>query len=386
VRSPTDKAGAPSGRKRSRVEASGSPQPRRSARLDKIGVFDFFSGAGGTSAGLRRAGMQVIAGIDNDPDAASTFRRNFPEAEFLESDIATLQTHEISHRVDRSSDTSTLLFAACAPCQPFSKQNKAQRDTTQRRSLLLEFLRFVEHSLPDLIFVENVPGLQDPDESEPPFGPFVKALRKRGYHVSYESIDCRRYGVPQRRLRLVLLASLLGPIPMPPPTHGPGTPRRYTTVRDWIGDLPPIEAGEHHPRIMHHRALALSALNLRRIRHTPMGGDRRHWPTELLLDCHQKEGAGYSDVYGRMDWDSAATGLTTRCISLSNGRFGHPDQDRAISVREAACLQTFPHSFTFDGALFSMARQIGNAVPVVLARRFGTHLAQHRAHMLGVTR
>ena len=123
--------------------------------------------------------------------------------------------------------------------------------------------------------------------------------------------------------------------------------------------------------------MALSELNMRRIRATPVGGDRRDWPSELVLDCHRKEGAGYVDVYGRMRWDAPATGLTTKCFSLSNGRFGHPEQDRAISVREAACLQTFPRRFVFDGTLYSMGRQVGNAVPFLLARRFGDEFVRH---------
>ena len=149
-------------------------------------------------------------------------------------------------------------------------------------------------------------------------------------------------------------------------------------MRDWIGDLPKIAAGDTHPTIPDHRAAGLSALNLKRIRATPEGGGNRDWSDELRLKCHE-DATGYSDVYGRMSWDRPASGLTTRCISYSNGRFGHPEQDRAISVREAACLQTFPMDFQFAGSLSSMARQIGNAVPVRLAEAVGRHVAKHLA-------
>ena len=149
-------------------------------------------------------------------------------------------------------------------------------------------------------------------------------------------------------------------------------------MRDWIGDLPKIAAGETHPTIPDHRAAGLSAQNLKRIRATREGGGNRDWPDELRLKCHE-DATGYSDVYGRMSWDRPASGLTTRCISYSNGRFGHPEQDRAISVREAACLQTFPMDFQFAGSLSSMARQIGNAVPVRLAKAVGRHVAKHLA-------
>jgi DNA (cytosine-5)-methyltransferase 1 len=349
------------------------------ASTQDIHVFDFFSGCGGTSAGLRAAGMHIVFGLDNDPSAAATFQRNFQDAEFVEEDLAKVHTRSVASLVDRARDTGKLLFSACAPCQPFSRQNRTQRNLNPGRSLLLEFFRFIECYLPDFVFVENVPGLERFAQTEAPLRTFVDCLRGLGYDVEYGIVDCRRYGVPQRRLRLVLLASLLGQPSFPAETHGPGTRRRFTTVRDWIGDLPPIAAGEEHARIANHRAGALSELNMRRIRATPTGGDRRDWPPELLLKCHRKDGAGYIDVYGRMKWDAPATGLTTKCVSLSNGRFGHPEQDRALSVREAASLQTFPRRFRFEGNLFGMARQIGNAVPVVLAERFGEQFGRHLA-------
>lgn len=356
--------------------------PRAGARTEgdsrQIQVFDFFSGCGGTSAGLRRAGMRIVFAVDNDPDAAATFRRNFSEATFLERDLFKVKTKRIDSLVRDAKERGPLLFSACAPCQPFSRQNRTERDLARHRPrLLLQFLRFVRRYRPEMIFVENVPGLQDPDETREPFGTFVRTLRRLGYQVTYANVDCRRYGIPQRRLRLVLTGATAGSVDFPAPTHGTGTRRSFTTVRESIGDLPPLAAGEEHPRIRNHRAMALSGLNMQRIRATPMGGDRRNWPKELVLKCHRRKGAGYVDVYGRMHWDAPATGLTTRCISLSNGRFGHPEQDRAISVREAACLQTFPRSFVFEGNIEAMARQIGNAVPALLARRFGEQFVRH---------
>jgi DNA (cytosine-5)-methyltransferase 1 len=197
-------------------------------------------------------------------------------------------------------------------------------------------------------------------------------LAELKYAVDVRVIDCRDFGVPQRRNRLVLLASKLGPIILPSGTYGTGRQNSsFTTVRDWIGNLPPIRAGEEHPSVLHHRAASLSPLNLRRIRATPEGGGREHWPQGLLARCHRGGYGGHIDVYSRLSWDLWSSGLTTRCISYSNGRFGHPDQDRALSVREAALLQTFPAEFTFTGSLNSMARQIGNAVPVLLAEALG---------------
>jgi DNA (cytosine-5)-methyltransferase 1 len=148
-------------------------------------------------------------------------------------------------------------------------------------------------------------------------------------------------------------------------------------VREWISGFPPIAAGETYAEIPNHRAARLSELNLERIRATPPGGGRFDWPEELMLTCHLGEYNGHTDVYGRMHWDRPASGLTTRCISLSNGRFGHPEQDRAISVREAASIQTFADDFVFFGSLNSMARQVGNAVPVLVAEVFGRYFLTH---------
>lgn len=240
----------------------------------------------------------------------------------------------------------------------------------------------MERFRPDLIFLENVPGIQKVSSKSGPFGRFLKLLRVLGYNYKYSVVRCQDYGVPQQRERLILVASLFGPISLPPATHGAGVGLEpLVTVRDAIGDLPPIAAGERHNTVSNHQACSLSELNLRRIRATPEGGGRLNWPPELVLACHKGKAArkDYTDVYGRMAWDRPASALTTRCISLSNGRFGHPSQDRAISIREAACLQTFDRSFIFEGSANSMAMQIGNAVPVALARAVGAHLKAHVA-------
>jgi DNA (cytosine-5)-methyltransferase 1 len=340
-------------------------------------LVDFFSGCGGTSLGFRIAGMRVLAGIDSDPSSGETFEKNFPEAVFLRRNIQSMQPSELSDIIS-SAGESPLVFSACAPCQPFSKQRRQTKPADDRIPLLVEFYRFVEFFMPACIFIENVPGMQRGARDESPFQEFKELVRALGYSLSADVVSSASYGVPQRRHRLVALSSRLAPIEFPPPTHGPGTSHpAYSTVREWIGDLPSIEAGEEHSEVSNHRASGLSDLNLRRIRETPEGGGRKDWPKELELKCHTNGYTGHSDVYGRMSWDLPATGLTTRCISLSNGRFGHPKQDRAISIREAACLQTFPRSFTFNGCWESMGRQIGNAVPVLLASQFGTQIVNH---------
>jgi DNA (cytosine-5)-methyltransferase 1 len=338
-----------------------------------IKVFDFFSGCGGTSCGFQQAGLDIVLGLDIDQDAARTYRSNFPRADFIEDDICLLHTDILEPwMMDR---TEPVLFCGCAPCQPFSKQNRQRSSIDPRKNLLSEFGRFVEFWLPDYVFIENVPGMQRLKGNKGPLPAFKSLLKKLGYRFDIKILPALWFGVPQTRERLVLLASRRATINLPEPTHGPGK-QPYATVQDWIGDLSPLAAGQTDKKDPSHRAAALSKLNLARIVATPEGRGRECWPSDLLLDCHKKHN-GHTDVYGRLAWNKPAAGLTTRCISYSNGRFGHPDQNRAISVREAACLQTFPCDFVFEGSLNSKAKQIGNAVPPLMARSVGYALMEH---------
>lgn len=340
-----------------------------------IQVFDFFSGCGGASKGFQLAGMNPRFALDMDKDAARTYRANFPQVRFEQVDVTQVGVALIEDVVAQCAGLPKL-FCGCAPCQPFTKQNTSKKKKDGRVPLLDYFLTFVKNYLPEYVFVENVPGIQK-SSRRGPLSRFVRELKASGYFVDQQVVMSMHYGIPQRRPRLVLLASRLGKIEVPGRTHGPGL-RPYETVRSWIGDLPPLAAGAESPEVLNHRASSLSQLNLTRIRATPPGGGWRDWPEDLKLDCHTKRGYdGHSDVYGRMRWNEPAPGLTTRCISLSNGRFGHPEQDRAITVREAASLQTFPRDFLFLGSLVSQARQVGNAVPVELARVIGKHMLKH---------
>ena len=338
---------------------------------------DFFCGCGGTSAGLEKAGVEILAGIDVDPDAGRTFRKNFPDAQFILDDIRNLRPLDLQHIVDRER-TTPLLFTACAPCQPFTKQKTTKRRKDDRLLLLDEFHRFVRVFRPDYIFLENVPGLQKVSKRRAgPLTRFLRLLKELGYSYDLRASESQVYGVPQVRKRLVVIASQLGCISMPAATHGPGTNHpSYECVWDWIGNLPRLRAGEEHENIKNHRAAALSRKNLKRIAATPEGGGRLSWPKALRLKCHDGH-TGHTDVYGRLWKNKPAAALSTRCISLSNGRYGHPTQNRAISVREAARLQTFADTFEFEGSLNSMARQIGNAVPVRLAEVFALHFESH---------
>ena len=359
----------------------------RTARGSLIGesmikCVDFFCGCGGTSAGLMRAGIQIDVGVDNDSDAATTFRSNFPQASFLETDIRELAATDLESHISRD-EKDILLFSACAPCQPFTKHRKSNVLEDDRANLLSELLRFIDAFLPDLIFVENVPGLASRAKSLGPFDEFLDTLDRLRYWNTYGEFNCWDFGVPQKRRRFALVGSRLGPITFPSKTHGPGTSNAdYSTVQQWINDLPAIEAGQRHQHIANHQAASLSTLNLDRIRATPEGGSRRDWPEHLQLDCHRGDFIGYSDVYGRLRWDAPASAADDKMHQLLQRKVWPTQARIEQSARgRAACLQTFPRSFKFAGSLNAVARQIGNAVPVLVSQRFGENFMTHiKAH------
>jgi len=274
-----------------------------------------------------------------------------------------LQPHEAQNNV---------LFAACAPCQPFSLQRK-QYSISQDARLLSAFGRLVESVQPAYILVENVPGMARVGGFST-YRRFLKTLTANDYRYDWKVLDAKHFGVPQSRRRLVLMASKKRALKLPKPTFGKDL-RPFVTVRDTISRFPRIKAGEVHPEVPNHMAASVSSLNLTRLRNTPHdGGDRRAWPKDIWLNCHKGTYSGHTDVYGRLYWDRPAPTLTGRCNSLSNGRYGHPEQNRAISLREAASLQSFPDDYVFFGTSNHIALQIGNAVPVRLAKQLGEHI------------
>jgi DNA (cytosine-5)-methyltransferase 1 len=333
-----------------------------------IGI-DFFSGCGGTSLGLKKAGIEVVRGIDIDSSCREVYEKNIRGADFLCADISTLKPEEALEGIKRRKN-DLLLFSACAPCQPFSAHAKPSVDDS-RRSLLLKFAKFVRYHEPEFLFIENVPGIQNV-KGNSTFNKFKKILDKLGYQVKFDIVDAKDYGVPQTRKRLLLLASNIKgiDIDLPKPTHGADL-RPYRTVRDSISSLPVLRHGMTHSKINGHRARGLSELNYKRMKLTPKnGGNRFSWPKEYWLECH-KNRKGHGDVYGRMFWDRPAPTLTCKCTSATNGRYAHPSQNRSITPREAACLQTFPLSFKFYGEIDQVTRHVGNAVPPLLSKKVG---------------
>jgi DNA (cytosine-5)-methyltransferase 1 len=268
------------------------------------------------------------------------------------------------------------ILVGCAPCQPFS-QYTVKRPKDEKWKLLESFQAVIEGVEPDIISMENVPDLT----RHGIFDAFVARLKELNYYVSYSVVFCPDYGVPQSRRRLVLFASRFGEIELIRKTH---TKKRWRTVRKTIGNLEPISAGERSRTDRVHQARALNETNLQRLQHTSPGGSWKDWPEKLQLACHKKEsGSTYRSIYGRMEWDEPAPTLTTHCTGIGNGRYGHPNQDRAISLREAALLQSFPRKYKFvapRATLYNkvLSRQIGNAVPVrlgeIIARTIKKHL------------
>jgi DNA (cytosine-5)-methyltransferase 1 len=351
------------------------------ARLEAspITAVDLFCGAGGLTQGLLRAGVSVEAGIDIDPDAEFAYTRNNAGARFLAWDL----NHKYSPSVEKLFRKNKVrLLAGCAPCQPFSKLTNGIK---RHRSwdLLDKFGRLISGIEPELVTMENVPELEE--RGAEVFLRFLERLDRANYKFDYKVVRCADYGVPQARQRLVLVASKLGPIQVP---RGRYSRRLWKTVRDVIEDLTALGSGEHDPTDRLHTAARLSPTNLKRVRATPEdGGTHAAWPEKLRLACHKREtGARYGSIYGRMWWDKPAPTMTTLCNGIGNGRFGHPEQDRAITLREAALIQSFPPNYEFwprDSALKikAIARMVGNAVPPSLGRAIGSALLKHvRVH------
>lgn len=340
----------------------------------KIYAIDLFCGVGGLTHGLKNANISVGLGVDVDPACEFPYTAN-NDAHFLKKSVEDLKGDDLLPFYKKN---ELKLLAGCAPCQTFSSYNQKASETDKRWWLLKEFSRLVKEIEPDLVTMENVPRLRGMNV----FISFVDDLKKQGYKVSHQVVNCAEYGIPQNRNRLVLLASKLGEINL---LSSSEFGAKKTTVREAIGNLPPLAAGSTCDSDFLHRSPTLSTTNLRRIRASRPGGTWRDWPSELVADCHARStGKTYASVYGRMGWDSQAPTMTTQFYGYGSGRFGHPDQDRAISLREGAILQSFPADYVFipeDGNvnIKVIGRLIGNAVPVKLGELIGESMHAHVA-------
>jgi len=332
---------------------------------------DLFCGAGGLSYGLQQAGIDVRVGVDQAASTEFPYRSNLSRPVIVK-DIRNVSAENLLQFF--SSDVKVLV--GCAPCQPFSTLSPTKcSHQDPRRSLIFEFLRITKRMCPELIVMENVPSLRHTSE----FQEFSAEVKRIGYHIALGILNFVDYGVPQNRKRLILLASKMGGIQLPAPT----IPLQKKTISDVIKDLPPIEAGLKNEDDPLHRAPALSWRNLQRIQASKPGGTWRDWPGELLSPCHKRaDGKNFLDSYGRMDWSKPSPTITTRFFTYGCGRFGHPEQDRAITFREASLLQTFPMEYKFvpDSKPFrqdELGNLIGNAVPPRIAKILGKTIIKH---------
>ena len=350
------------------------------AETKDFAVVDLFCGIGGLTHGFISEQFTVSAGVDFDNACNYAYTTN-NNAKFLHKDITKLTAKELNRLFPKN---KRKILVGCAPCQPFSIFNHKNNNNAEKQAedtkwkLLYSFADLIEATQPEIVSMENVPQLCTFNNGKV-FNDFVERLKKNGYHVSSGIYNAQDYGVPQRRKRLILLASKHSKFELIPPTHK----NNYITVRQAIGHLSKIEDGKHCDHDFLHYARKLTNITKNRIKATPEGGSWQDWDESLLLECHKKKGGQmYKSVYGRMLWNDVAPTMTTYCIGLNNGRFGHPEQDRAISLREAAILQSFPQHYDLidPDVIFNMqilARQIGNAVPVGLGQAIAKSIKKH---------
>lgn len=324
-------------------------------------VVDLFCGCGGVTAGLKRHNFRVVAAVDKDEDACKTYEANHPGVHLYPYDVKQIKPKDIYRDDLKGKDLDVLVV--CAPCQPFSSQNRSNK-IDERSDLIFQATRFAEVLRPAVIFFENVPGLAT-DKYKILLDQLRSDLEQLGYKLSQPiSVDAADYGVPQRRKRCILLATLnVEPLSLPEPITPEDT---RITVHQAIGHLSSLASGEQDPNDPLHCASNHQPQALERLKHIPKdGGNRFALPPHLVLDCH-KNHDGHGDVYGRMWWNKVAPTLTTGCTDVTRGRFAHPRDDRAITLREVALLQTFPSHYKFKGNRTAIATQLGNAVPVQL--------------------
>lgn len=342
-----------------------------------INAIDLFCGVGGLTCGIQKSGINVVAGYDIEKTCKYAYEYN-NDSLFINKDVTKLKGEEVNALYPENTDVKVLM--GCAPCQPFStytfnSQNK--KSIKEKVDLLDSFGRLIIEIKPDIVSMENVPQI----EKKEVFQRFIKTLKNIGYYVNYKVIYAPDYGVPQSRKRLLLLASLKKEIEFIQYTH---TKENYITVRDAIGNLPVIKHGEKDRDDALHSARRLTEINLRRIKQSVPGGTWEDWDDDLKLNCHLKQsGSTYRSVYGRMEWDKPSPTITTQFYGFGNGRFGHPEQDRALTHREAALLQTFPSRYSFfneEQEVFKSREigiQIGNAVPPKLGEIIGLSIRKH---------
>lgn len=370
----------------------------KKTKTPQLRAVDFFCGGGGMTCGMKQAGIDVLLGIDNDDECEDTYIHNNKNT-FLCADITTLKTSDLSKlkKIEHTDDDSdaketklnihqndnNMIFIGCSPCQYYSiisvkkRTQKNIEKNEKGKNLLSDFQRFVDYYRPGFVVIENVPGLETKEGS--PLSNFQKFLKENGYKFEGKKINANRYGVPQSRQRFILIASrVVTEIKFPDED-----PEPYPTLKTYLEDFqkkynfvfPALKAGQRDTSEAMHTVAGLEPAILEKLSlHTPKDGGNAEWRNDekLTIPAYKKSPKSFQGTYGRMAWNKPASTITTKFFGISHGRFGHPEEDRAISLREGASLQTFPPSYVFKTAsIGATARLIGNAVPPELARRIG---------------
>lgn len=336
-------------------------------------AIDFFCSGGGMSYGMQQAGVNIIAGIDVDKTCEETYKSNIKNADFIHADVFELKETELEQKLSLKRNDDNLILIGCSPCQFWSIINTDRCKSQKSKNLLKEFRRFVEYFIPGYVVVENVPGVLRRKE-ESGLEDFIKWLRNSGYAVHFGVHEVSEYGVPQHRRRFTLIANRISNNEIEPEKIH----EKKITVRDVLGEkngFPRVEAGHKDNSSFLHTVAGLTPINLQRLSLTEKdGGTRLAYADnpELAPDCHKNNKESFKDTYGRMWWDRPAPTITTKFFSISNGRFAHPEENRAISLREGAVLQSFPKDYIFKTtSIANTARMIGNAVPPKYAEAIG---------------
>jgi DNA (cytosine-5)-methyltransferase 1 len=343
---------------------------RSKKSIPQLKAVDFFCGAGGMSCGFSQAKIKILAGIDIEKQFEPTYTINHPTSKFINRDIIQYQPKELQEEIGISKYDDNLIFIGCSPCQYWSRINNIRHKSAYSNNLIFDFQRFIKYFRPGYVVVENVPGILK-EKNNHVLLDFLDFLLFNGYKYEYQIIRTDHYGVPQKRNRFVLIASrVTSKILFPEPEV-----RDDMTVYNFIGKhngFPKISDGHLDTTEFLHSTAALSPLNKRRTKITPKdGGTRLAWKDDptLQIPAYKNKDHYYRSIYGRLYWHKPATTITTRFIATSCGRFTHPEENRGLSLREGATLQTFPKNYKFIGGLVSVAKQIGNAVPPEMAKR-----------------
>ena len=346
---------------------------------NELKAVDFFCGGGGMSFGMLQAGINVIAGIDHEPKCRETYEANITGAEFIEADVFTLKPFYLKRKLKLNKNDDNLILIGCSPCQFWSIINTEKKKSKKSKNLLKEFTRFVKYFNPGYVVVENVPGVLR-QKKESGLEKFLQWLGANGYRVHFTVHNVNEYGVPQNRKRFTLIANRVTDAEiLPIKTEG-----KKLTVRDVLGianGFPAISHGHDDQSPFLHKVMKLGEKNLERLNYVKKdGGNRFSFASipHLQLECFIGRDNSFRDTFGRLWWDRPAPTITTKFYNISNGRFVHPEEDRALSLREGAVLQSFPKDYKFFGkGIDSIARVIGNAVPPAYARAIGMAIKQN---------